>query len=95
VKIITFGFVRDRPPIEATVVIDCRLLPDADTSKPLAQEKLAEARRHMDPGAVIAFGCGFGEDRSVAVAKRFAEEAAAKGIPVEIEHRKPPPLEMP
>jgi RNase adaptor protein for sRNA GlmZ degradation len=90
-KIITFGFIRDTPPTDADIIINCQALPDNDTSKPLAQEKLAEARRHIAPDAVIAFGCSFGEDRSRAMARRLAEEAEAKGIPVMIEHRMPDP----
>jgi hypothetical protein len=37
---IGFGFVRDTPPKDAHVIIDCQALPDNDTSKPLAQGKL-------------------------------------------------------
>jgi RNase adaptor protein for sRNA GlmZ degradation len=85
-KIITFGFVREQPPAEATAVIDCRLLADSDPSKPANQAKLAEARRHVARDAVIAFGCGFGEQRSVNLASKLAEEVARR-FPVEVEHR--------
>ena len=85
-KVITFGYVHDKPPEEATLVLDCQALPDPVTSSPDAQAILARAREHANPGAVIAFGCGFGQSRSVQLATEFAYEMAAR-FAVQVEHR--------
>ena len=89
-KIITFGFIHEPPPPEATLVIDCQWLSDVAPHRPEVQAMLDQARRHAGPDAVIAFGCSFGKDRSVKLALAFAEEMEAHFV-VELEHRVPPP----
>lgn len=79
VTIKTFGFMKVAPPADATVVIDARHLADARTDTPAARaviDKVLDAA-YADDNAVIAIGCGFGEERSVAMA-----EAAGRALGV-------------
>lgn len=69
-KIKTFGFAKVAPPADADVVFDCRRVGIASHRDPKAKEivdrALDYAERH--PDATIAFGCMYGEERSVAIA---------------------------
>lgn len=77
-RVISFSYLRraDRPPPEATKIIDCRALRKPGVPAAVLQALLREARQHAanHPAPVIAFGCDFGRERSVHAAERFARE---------------------
>lgn len=74
VRIKTFGFYKVDPPADATLVIDCRHLGDGFTVNEKFLALVERALDHADENedAVIAFGCGYGEERSVGVANYTA-----------------------
>jgi len=85
-KVITFSYINGELPHGATAVFDCRALPDIDTRRPAAQAILRRALDHAGAGAVVAFGCGFGQQRSVEMARTFLRQLGGR-YPVDVEHR--------
>ena len=72
-KIKTFGFNHTRPPADATLIVDCRRLDEFDIYLPRGNDLLNLALAHVkeNPSAVVAFGCHYGQVRSVGLAQRL------------------------
>lgn len=83
-RCVAFGYKRQDPPIEATLVLDVRSITNpyqkgrSDESSrrmvlkhPLAESFIQQGVSHLlsDPDAFVAVGCSWGQHRSVAIAK--------------------------
>ncbi len=84
-RITTFGFSKTQPPADATLVVDCRPLHEADIYSLEGNVLLNKAIEHInqttDP--VIAFGCEFGQVRSVRLAARLGRIVGVTPVPHE------------
>jgi RNase adaptor protein for sRNA GlmZ degradation len=84
-RVYTFSYQANggRPPadLRADKVVDCRVLAEPWVPFPRARRLFNDAVMYgwEHPGAVIAFGCDYGQMRSVAMAEEFARRM---GCPV-------------
>lgn len=85
-RVLTFSYKRHRGAVPSWLgidkVIDCRVLDEPwepmPVAKRLLKDALAYARRH--PHATIAFGCDWGQQRSVETAEAFATVMGIRDI---------------
>lgn len=84
-RILTFAYNLQCPP-EADLVVDCRVLEEPYHPRPVYRSLVSRALAYLvdHPEATVAFGCSWGQQRSVTTAERVAGLLGAR-----VEHLSP------